>query len=111
MKQEVEAMWKTFWTWTQEHLNPWRKRSPSWEGPPHSSQAGMQQPLHIHYEIHQHLHITQPNAYQQVLTHVTQGLPVTLQPLALQSARIIQRSSSQRQTLLTVAHGHGNLRG
>lgn len=54
----------------------------------------VQKTVHIHYEVHQHLHLSPPNAYQQVLNDALQTLPVPLRatsPLSapVQSTRVV----------------------
>lgn len=49
-----------------------------------------QQVVHIHYEVHQHVHLQQDNLYHKVMHKVTQDLP---RPLSLkpQTAQDIRR--------------------
>ncbi len=41
-------------------------------------QRASEQPVHIHYEVHQHVHIEAPTAYQRTLDDVSRHLPVPL---------------------------------
>ena len=46
------------------------------------------EPVHIHYEVHQHLHLERPSTYQQVLDQVSRQLPLTqVQPVPVRSGR------------------------
>ncbi|HEY9842905.1 MAG TPA: hypothetical protein V6D23_20735 [Candidatus Obscuribacterales bacterium] len=52
------------------------------------------EPMHIHYEVHQHLHLERPSTYQQVLDQVSRQLPLTqVHPVPVRSGH----SSSGRQ--------------
>ncbi|MBF2053636.1 MAG: hypothetical protein IGS03_09265 [Candidatus Sericytochromatia bacterium] len=55
----------------------------------------VQKTVYIHYEVHQHLHLSPPNAYQQVLNDALQTLQVPLRstgplPAPVQSRRVVQ---------------------
>lgn len=41
-------------------------------------QRAAEQPVHIHYEVHQHVHLDKPTAYQLTLDDVSRHLPVPL---------------------------------
>lgn len=60
----------------------------------------VQKTVHIHYEVHQHLHLSPPDAYQQVLNDALKTLQVPLRstgplPAPVHSRRIVQVESRQ----------------
>ena len=38
-------------------------------------------PVHVHYELHQHVHVERPSAYEQTLDQVSRHLPRSLQQI------------------------------
>lgn len=59
-------------------------------------------PVHIHYELHQHIHMPQSNLYQQTLEQVSQHMPVGLQtlkclPIVVKSEPVQLKSAQPRE--------------
>lgn len=49
--------------------------------PPLLGKPTQSKPVHIHYELHQHVHVAKPSAYEQTLDQVSRHLPRSLQQI------------------------------
>lgn len=61
-------------------------------------QRAAEQPVHIHYEVHQHVHIEAPTAYQRTLDDVSRHLPVPLRRVEALPRASVQYIEQQRPT-------------